>query len=57
MVQMKEEPHSPVQNTLTLAPAVEEEHEDQNTAHNQPATKRDLLDRVTTDTTACVGAL
>ena len=27
-VQMKEEPRSPVQNTLTLAPAMEEKHED-----------------------------
>ena len=28
MVQMKEEPHSPVQNTQTLAPAMGEKHKD-----------------------------
>ena len=41
---MKEEPCSPVQNTLTLAPAMEEKHEDRNTAHDQPAEDEDSLD-------------
>ena len=41
---MKEEPHSPVQNTLTLAPAMEEKHEDQNITHDQPA-EDDSLDK------------
>ena len=43
MVQVKEEPHSPVQNTQTLAPAMEEKHEDQNTALDQPAEDDDSL--------------
>ena len=44
-VEMKEEPCSPVQNTQTLTSAVEEKHEDQNTARDQPAEDDDSLDK------------
>ena len=43
-VQMKEKPRSPVQNTLTLASAMEEKHEDLDVAHDQPGEDDDSLD-------------
>ena len=43
-VQMKEEPHSPVQNTLTLASAMEEKHWDLDVAHDQLGKDDDSLD-------------
>ena len=44
MVQMKEEPNSPVQSTLTLASATEKKHEDKETAGDQLAEDEDSLD-------------
>ena len=41
---MEEEPCSPVQNTITLASAIDEEHENREAAHDQPAEDDDSLD-------------
>ena len=43
-VQMKEEPSSPVQNTQTQVPAIEEKQEDRDAAGNQPPKDDDILD-------------
>ena len=45
MVQMKEEPSSPVQDMLTLASAMKKKLENQNAAHDQSAEDSDSLDK------------